>query len=646
MQRLVDERGQGLRLGEKLGEGGEGAVYRLATNSAVAVKVYKAALTPDRVAKIRALAAMTRSDVERFTAWPAGLVLNELDQPIGLLLPVVERARDIHHLYNPGSRRKHFPEADWRFLIHVSTNLARAFAAVHQLGLVIGDVNHGSVLVARDGTLRLIDVDSFQVPAPNGQPLLCTVAVPLFQPPELVGADLRSVVRTPQHDAFGLAVLIFHLLLQGRHPYAGRYLGHGDMPIERAIREHRFAFSRNAVSRQMQPPPNTVGLEILPSSIATLFEAAFSPDAGRRGRPLPRHWLANLQTLASDLAKCPRAATHHYPRTLSLCPWCQFEQRTGVFVFGVPISFSSGTSTDDAEYKKLLAFIATVPVPVPPPAAASKGTVSPSPRAQAAPGTTVPSIFAWGVGPLTSLAGLVLLPVGLILVAVGLLLIVVGASTTHGRRRPWVTAYREAKREHDKAVEQAKLANTFPNYTTARQQIAALKASWEGLPGERTRMFQELERNKQKEQLQVHLKAHLIEYARIAAVGPGRIAMLSAYGIDTAADVTYSRVSSVPQFGEVLTGRLVAWRQGVERQFVFDPSKPLPREAVARVEKEIEDRRRRYVDELRHAARALRDASAGDIRAAHAAAQLYNATSARLRQAEADAIAALGKLPA
>lgn len=645
MQRFVDERGHSLRLGEKLGEGGEGAVYRLATNSAVAVKVYKAALTPERVAKIRALTAMSRSEVERFTAWPAGLVLDEQGQPKGLLLPVIERARDIHHLYNPGGRRTNFPDADWRFLVHVSTNLARAFAAVHQLGLVIGDVNHGSVLVAKDGTVRLIDVDSFQVPAPNGQPLLCTVAVPLFQPPELAGANLKSVVRTSQHDAFGLAVLIFHLLLQGRHPYAGRYLGQGDMPIERAISEHRFAFSRNAASRQMQPPPNTVGLEILPSAVAILFEAAFSPDAGKRGRPLAHHWLAALRAMASDLARCQRAATHHYSRSLSLCPWCQFEQRTGVFPFGIATSPSGTTTTLDAEYTALIAVIRRVPVPVPMPVAAPTGVVPPSPAAQAAPGTTVPLVCAWGLGPVTFLAGLILLPVGAIIVAVGLLLVVVGARTAHSRRKPWVSGYRDARREHDATGEQVRLANTFPNYSKARQQVAALKDSWERLPGERTKMYQELERNKRNEQLELHLKAHLIEYARITGIGPGRKAMLSAYGIDTAGDVSYSRVRQVPQFGDVLTGHLVAWRKVVEQRFVFDPSKPLPKEAVARLEKEIEDRRRRCVDQLRQASRSLSDASTSDMRAAQAAAQQYIAAAARLRQAEADAVAALGKLP-
>ena len=74
----------------------------------------------------------------------------------------------------------------------------------------------------------------------------CEVGVAHFTPPELAGRNLHELQRTTNHDCFGLAVLIFHLLFLGRHPYAGRFLGIEDMPIERAIHEHRFAFGHKA----------------------------------------------------------------------------------------------------------------------------------------------------------------------------------------------------------------------------------------------------------------------------------------------------------------------------------------------------------------------------------------------------------------
>ena len=78
-------------------------------------------------------------------------------------------------------------------------------------------------------------------------------------------------------------LLCFHLLFMGRHPFAGRYRGKGDMPIERAIRECRFAFGRHAITRQMEPPPHTLPFAALPSVVADLFDLCRGTDPGRRG---------------------------------------------------------------------------------------------------------------------------------------------------------------------------------------------------------------------------------------------------------------------------------------------------------------------------------------------------------------------------
>src|SRR5205814_7863741 len=66
----------------------------------------------------------------------------------------------------------------------------------------------------------LIDCDSFEIT--DGKTVFpCMVGVPTYTPPELQGQSFQGVRRTKQHDAFGLAVLIFHMLFLGRHPFAG-----------------------------------------------------------------------------------------------------------------------------------------------------------------------------------------------------------------------------------------------------------------------------------------------------------------------------------------------------------------------------------------------------------------------------------------
>src|SRR5712691_4689158 len=90
-----------------------------------------------------------------------------------------------------------------------------------------------SVLDASTDTalVTLVDTDSFQVCEPhNGVVYRCPVGKPEFTPPELQGCPFAQVDRAPEHDLFGLAVLLFQLLMEGTHPFAGVYQGHGDPP--------------------------------------------------------------------------------------------------------------------------------------------------------------------------------------------------------------------------------------------------------------------------------------------------------------------------------------------------------------------------------------------------------------------------------
>src|SRR5207253_347167 len=129
--------------------------------------------------------------------------------------------------------------------------------------------------------------DSFQIMA-QGYRFLCEVGISTHLPPELQGRTLHGIVRTVDHDSFGLAVIIFQLLFMGRHPFSGTSLSSTDMPLERAIKEHRFAYGPGAMSRQMRQPPATLGLDAVSPLIASLFERAFLTDTDR---PTPENWV-------------------------------------------------------------------------------------------------------------------------------------------------------------------------------------------------------------------------------------------------------------------------------------------------------------------------------------------------------------------
>ena len=260
-QQFYSSEGKLISLGRKLGQGGEGAVFEVYLDSNLVAKLYlDAAIASKRAAKLATMVGLKTERLLKLSAWPVDTLHERSGGAVtGFVMPKVVGHHDIHILYGIKTRHVEYPDARWPFLLQAGANVARAFSVIHEHRHVIGDVNERGLLVAKSATVRLIDCDSFQISA-NGNRYLCEVGVPTHTPPELQDRSFTGVMRTQDHDAFGLAVIIFQLLFMGRHPFSGAFLGRGDMPLERAIKEFRFAYGPGAASRQMKQPPATLPL--------------------------------------------------------------------------------------------------------------------------------------------------------------------------------------------------------------------------------------------------------------------------------------------------------------------------------------------------------------------------------------------------
>jgi len=329
---LLDRDDDLVVLGQELGRGGEGVVCSITSRVNFVAKIYHKPVSAELAAKLTAMVGMRSDLLLRVAAWPTDTLRRANGEIAGFLMPKVTGYQPVFTLYLPKPRLSAFPSADWRFLMYAAANAARAFAVVHAHGLVIGDVNHGNLVVAQDATVKLIDCDSFQV-MKGDKTWLCEVGVDTHQPPEMQGKEKYDTPRTPNHDNFGLAVLIFQLLCLGRHPFAGRSTAPGDPPsISEAITKTRYAYARDPERTQMQPPPGSLSMEALTPAIQDLFEKAFAPDAATKGRPTGDEWVKALMAMADDLQRCPVDNGHVFRGGLSECPWCELEA-TGVLLF-------------------------------------------------------------------------------------------------------------------------------------------------------------------------------------------------------------------------------------------------------------------------------------------------------------------------
>ena len=629
-----------IELGEEIARGGEGAVYHIRGLNDVVAKIYHASPDSQKAVKLAAMVSMASTDLLAVSAWPRELLhVGAGGELRGVIMPRVQDHRAIHILYGPAQRRKEFPRADWRFLVHTAQNVAAAFATVHQHGHVLGDVNQGNLLVSHDARVKLIDCDSMQIRA-GGRVHLCEVGVAHFTPPELQNRSFAGIVRDANHDAFGLAVLVFHLLFMGRHPFAGIYGGPGEMPIEKAIAEGRFAYGRDAAHARMRPPPHTLSLAHLSPQVADLFERAFA--AGTPRRPEAREWYAALQQLGAALQPCGRHPGHRYHPSSAGCPWCAIEQAGGPdFFVSLVVASMAGSGFDLEALWREVQILPSAPAELAPQLIAPPAAANPSPvppRVRWGYGAGIGSLWLGGlVLGLAALAGdgaTGLVGSGILLT--GLLLIFAsGARAEKVRRR---RRLEETRLQHQKALARytAEVRGPADELRRVRKAFDRCRDAHQDLPSRYRTARAALTAQVRQNQLQRFLDRYYLADARIPGVGSGRIDALASFGIETAADVTSAEVMQVPGFGPKLTSKVLAWRAGIESRFVFDPNAGVdPADATA-LDRKFAQEKRELEKEAADLALRLKRASALAARAYGEVYPVLEGAARALSQAQAD----------
>lgn len=613
---LFDSYGNRIVLGRELGRGGEGAVFELAGNPSSVAKIYKQ-FEHDRPKKLAAMLRCANADLERIVAWPTTTLHRTVGGDfVGFVMPRVSGFREIHQLYSPAQRKHFFPKADWSFLVHVAMNCAAAFETVHASGHVIGDVNQSGVMTSEHGVVRLIDCDSFQIRDGNSV-YRCLVGVPQYTPPEIQGASFRNVERTQEHDTFGLALLIFHLLFMGRHPFAGRFLGSGDMPIERAISEERFAFGPHAASRQMTPPPHSLPLSSLPNAIAVMFERAFSRSRGGLFRPSAPEWRMAMTALKNSLQVCPTEEGHKFPSSAGSCPWCAIMHSAGPNFF---ISvFLGGTGTykfavfDADEFIRRIESVLS-PSAQKQPLTPQAVTPRPLPPEVNDQQFLIKCLRIVTIGAaICALVGLLLHPV-VIYMGGGLAAVFGGWWTFmafNSRFRQEIRArMKEVKRlEELRASEERAwdhcLWEAGSTFTVKKRELLNVVTQGRNLSSQFAAERRALEAKRREEQLNEFLDRKYLTDYKIDKVGPGRMATLCSYDVETAADVTVEKLAAIPGFGPRIIENLMQWRRRMESQFRFDASRPVPPVKINALVMRFQDLQRRCESHLSNGIRDL-----------------------------------------
>jgi serine/threonine-protein kinase len=268
---------------EKIGEGTFGDVYRARDprlDLEVALKLFKrdaARSGPDVDALLRearALAQLRHEHVVRVYG------ADESEGRVGLWMELV-RGRTLASLL---AAQGTFGAREAALL---TQDVCRALAAVHQAGLVHGDIKAQNIVREDGGRLVLTDFGSWRPQAAAGQADAPQTGTPLYLAPEVLRGQPTSVAS----DIYAAGVLLFHLVT-------------GEFPVK-AVGRAELVDAHGHGRRSRLPDLRAD----LPDDFVRLVERATDPDPGRRFRTA-----GEMQSALADLWGRPSRLALAEPR--------------------------------------------------------------------------------------------------------------------------------------------------------------------------------------------------------------------------------------------------------------------------------------------------------------------------------------------
>jgi DNA-binding helix-hairpin-helix protein with protein kinase domain len=324
MRLLLERSGTEVSLLPAIKRGGEGSIHPITGEPNMVAKVFSQP-SRERAEKLRAMLdnpPIVAGNVPVTLAWPLDRLLTRAGECVGYVMPYVKGKEPLFTLYHPDSRPR---SADYPFMLRAARNIAVAVSAFHRHDYVIGDINEFNILVGPDASVAVVDTDSIQVRTKR-ELFRCQVGKPEFTPPELLqaGTSFGQVDRSPDHDSFGLAVLIFLLLMDGNHPFAARYVGTAGRQIQtERMAQGQWPYSagrKGAYRPRRQAPP----LESLSPDIQRLMRECF--EAGHHNptcRPTADAWHQALTKAESEWNEFGTRLRYYCYRVLRPRAWGQ-----------------------------------------------------------------------------------------------------------------------------------------------------------------------------------------------------------------------------------------------------------------------------------------------------------------------------------
>lgn len=317
--------------------GGEGDIFAIVGTQDKVVKVYHSdRISSELEEKLKTMVRRPPSSaVLSQVAWPLDVVYDERGAFCGFVMPRLSITAELSDIYVYPPRTN----ITYKQKLILAQNICVVISEVHKAGYVFGDFNPRNIGInTNTGSVAFLDTDSYHIVDGN-KTYRCKVCLDGYVAPELLKkcesykkdayATAPLPTFTKETDNFALAIHIFKLLMNGFTPFNGiketeRASTASPGVGNQAIKRDEYCFKPGNKPLSPAVPP----LDTLPPDIANLFTRAFMyGKIDPKERPSAVEWHKALSDYETSLIKCSRHETHMYKKGLSICPWCEADER-------------------------------------------------------------------------------------------------------------------------------------------------------------------------------------------------------------------------------------------------------------------------------------------------------------------------------
>ncbi len=242
-------------------------------------------------------------------AWPEAIVEDENGFCVGYIMPLIDmkKAVSLDHLMQKAVRKKLKLSEKYVYRMFAAYNVASIVSELHKKGHYIIDLKPSNIYVYKDNMFAcLLDCDGFSIKGEGDKRYPAEFVSEEYILPEGKNMDVSDM--DEEQDKFALSVLVFRLLNNGIHPYAGTpYKSDDNLGIQDRIFLHHYPYAMFADTYQAAHPYSLH--QYFDKTTLDMFDVAFSK---KYKRPMATDWQRHLWKILSEIKVCKKNKDHNY----------------------------------------------------------------------------------------------------------------------------------------------------------------------------------------------------------------------------------------------------------------------------------------------------------------------------------------------